>query len=73
MTLRSMPTHFDSKEAILITANIAFHKGTKLIEIDYHFISDKVLMKLFPHQWGHYQTSLLTSSKIESLMCCMIA
>ena len=38
-----MPMHCDNQEAIFIAGNLAFHERTKQIEIDCHFIRDKVL------------------------------
>ena len=39
-----MPMHYDNHAAIFIAGNLAFHERTKHIEIDCHFIRDKVLM-----------------------------
>ena len=46
-----MPIHCGNQEIICIIGNLAFHKRTKHIEIDFHFISDKVLMGVIstPH------------------------
>ena len=46
-----MPIHCDNQEAIFIAGNLAFHERTKRIEIDCHFIHDKVLMGVIstPH------------------------
>ena len=46
-----MPMNCDNQEAIFIAGNLAFHKRTKHIEIDCHFIRDKVLMGVIytPH------------------------
>ena len=46
-----MPMHCDNKAAIFIAENLAFHERTKHIEIDCHFIHDKVLMRVIstPH------------------------
>ena len=39
-----MPIHCDNPVAIFISRNLAFDERTKHIEIDCHFIRDKVLM-----------------------------
>ena len=46
-----MPMHCDNQAAIFIAKNLAFHKRTKHIEIDCHFICDKVLIEVIstPH------------------------
>ena len=43
-TPMTMPMHCDNQATIFITGNLAFHERTKHIEIDCHFIRDKVLM-----------------------------
>ena len=35
-----MPIHCDNQTAIFISGNLAFHKRTKHIEIDFHFIRE---------------------------------
>ena len=51
MTPMPMPMHCDNQGAIFIARNLAFHERTKHIEIDCHFICDKVLMGVIstPH------------------------
>ena len=51
MTPMPMPMHCDNQASIFIAGNIGFHKRTKHIEIDCHFIRDKVLMEVIftPH------------------------
>ena len=51
-----MPMYCDNQAAIFIFGNLAFHERTKHIEIDCHFIRDKVLMGVIstPHVDGHY-------------------
>ena len=46
-----MPMHYDNKTTIFIARNLDFHERTKHIEIDYHFISDKMMMRVIstPH------------------------
>ena len=46
-----MPMHSDNQVVIFIAGNLAFHERTKHIEIDCHFIRDKVLMGVIstPH------------------------
>ena len=44
MTQMPMPMHCDNQAAIFIVRNLIFHERTKHIEIDCHFIRDKVLM-----------------------------
>ena len=39
-----MPMHCNNQTAIFIARNLAFHERTKDIEINCHFICDKVLM-----------------------------
>ena len=41
-----MHIHYDNQETIFISRNLTFHDRTKHIEIDYHFIRDKVSMKV---------------------------
>lgn len=38
-----VPMYCDSKSAIQIAANPVFHECTKHIDMDYHFIREKVL------------------------------
>ncbi|XP_075098999.1 uncharacterized protein LOC142175892 [Nicotiana tabacum] len=38
----SVPIYYDSKSAIQIVVNLVFHEGTKHIDIDCHFIREKV-------------------------------
>ena len=47
----TMPIHCGNQVIIFIIGNLAFRKRTKHIEIDCHFISDKVLMGVIstPH------------------------
>ena len=51
MTPMPMPMHCDNHAAIFIAGNLTFHERTKDIEIDCHFICDKVLMGVIstPH------------------------
>ena len=51
MTPMPMPMHCDNHATIFIGGNLAFHERTKHIEIDCHFIRDKVLMGVIstPH------------------------
>ena len=51
MTPMLMPVQCDNHVAIFIAGNLAFHERTKHIEIDSHFIRDKVLMGVIstPH------------------------
>ena len=50
-TPMSMPMPCDNHAAIFISRNLAFHKRTMHIEIECHFICDKVLMGVIstPH------------------------
>ena len=51
MTPMPMPIYCDNQETIFIPRNLAFHERTKKIEIDCHFIRDKVLIEVIsiPH------------------------
>ena len=69
-----MPMHCDNQEVSFISGNLAFHERTKHIDIECHFIRDKVLMGvIFLHHMCHHRTSLLTSSRRALLVCRMIA
>ena len=50
-TRMSMLMHCDNQKTIFLSGNFAFHERTKHIEIDFHFIYDKVLMGVIstPH------------------------
>ena len=41
-----VPTYTDSKLALQIAVNPVFHERTKHIDIDYHFIREKVQLGL---------------------------
>ena len=58
-----MPMHCDNHAAIFIAGNLAFHERTKHIEIDCHFIRDKVLMGVISTPHVHHRTSSPTSSE----------
>ena len=47
-----MPMHCNNQTSIFIGGNFAFHERTKHNEIDFHFIHDKVLMRVIstPHK-----------------------
>ena len=67
MTPMPMLMHCDNQAAIFIAGNLAFHERTKHIEIDYHFIRDKVLMGVIstPHVSSSDQlTDIFTKSII---------
>ena len=51
MTPMPMPMHCDNQSAIFIAGNLTFHERTKHIEINCHFIREKVLMRVIstPH------------------------
>ena len=48
---KPMPMHCDNQTSNFISGNLAFHERTKHIEIDCHFICEKVLMRVIstPH------------------------
>ena len=69
-----MPMHCDNQAAIFITGNLAFHERTKHIEIDYHFICDKVLMGVIstPHVSSSNQLAdIFTKSVISVSYNCL--
>ena len=69
-----MPVHCDNQAAIFIVGNLAFHERTKHMEIDYHFIRDKVLMRVIstPHISSSDQlTDIFTKSIIGVSYDCL--
>lgn len=53
----------DNKSAITLSANSVFHACTKHIELDYHFVGEKVLQKLLKVQYiptEHQHANVLT-------------
>ena len=69
-----MPMHCDNQEVIFIAGNLAFHERTKHIEIDCHFIHDKVLMGVIstPHVSSSNQLAdIFTKSVIGVLYDCL--
>ena len=69
-----MPMHCDNQEAIFIARNLTFHERTKHIEIDCHFIHDKVLMGVIstPHVSSSDQlTDIFTKSIIGVSYDCL--
>ena len=69
-----MPMHCDDQAAIFIARNLAFHKRTKHIEIDCHFIRDKVLMGVIstPHVTSSDQLAdIFTKSVISVSYDCL--
>ena len=74
MTPLPMPMHCDNHAAIFIAGNLAFHERTKHIEIDCHFIHDKVLMGVIstPYVSSSYQlTDIFTKSVIGMSNDCL--
>ena len=69
-----MPMHCDNQAAIFIAGNLAFHERTKHIEIDCHFIREKVLMGVIytPHVSSSDQlTDILTKNVIDVSYDCL--
>ncbi|CAA6669248.1 unnamed protein product [Spirodela intermedia] len=62
-----MLIHCDNQAVIFIACNLTFHNHTKHIEINYHYIRDKVMSRLISnlHVTSFYQlTNVFTKSLV---------
>lgn len=70
-----MPMHCGNQTTIFIARDFTFHEQTKHIEIDYHYIRDKVMVGVIstPHVVSSHQlTNIFTKNLTRisyDLMC----
>ena len=64
-----MPMHCDNQAAIFIAGNSTFHEHTKLIEIDYHYIRDKVMSRVIstPHVTSSHQVANVFTKSVTRI------
>ena len=66
-----MPMHCDNEAAIFIAGNSTVHERTKQIEIDCHYIRDKVMSRVIstPHVTSSHQLADVFTKSLAAISC----